>query len=209
MSQSRTAIKGRFLLEFLNVHINTPEVSTHFFTRAYVRIDIKTSHDIYLRDWYELLNIFLFGSLLQCTQLFYCMYLFQVGFQFWKVGKVLYYKCGIFPNTKNNQTWQYKWTSKQSLNIICFISRKMHSSLIFCSILMGALVALTVSRPTVTHDMIRIMARTTISRIKKIKDEVNVWSFTKALTCIFNNTSQSLWMVHSTTEEKSYICNLE
>ncbi|KAI7791806.1 leptin b [Triplophysa rosa] len=47
----------------------------------------------------------------------------------------------------------------------------MHSSLIFCSILMAALVVLTVSRPTATLDMIRIMARTTINRIKKIKDE--------------------------------------
>ncbi|KAA0721055.1 hypothetical protein E1301_Tti001935 [Triplophysa tibetana] len=47
----------------------------------------------------------------------------------------------------------------------------MHLSLPFCSILMAALVALTVSRPTTTLDMIGIMARTTINRIKKIKDE--------------------------------------
>ncbi|XP_055047362.2 leptin b [Misgurnus anguillicaudatus] len=49
--------------------------------------------------------------------------------------------------------------------------RKMHSSLIFISISMAALVGLTVSRPTATLDVIRIKTLTTISRIKKIKDE--------------------------------------
>ncbi|XP_051547042.1 leptin b [Myxocyprinus asiaticus] len=47
----------------------------------------------------------------------------------------------------------------------------MQPSLIFCSILMAFLVALTISRPTATVDKIRFMARTTVSRIKKIKDE--------------------------------------
>ncbi|KAG1953293.1 leptin b [Pimephales promelas] len=46
----------------------------------------------------------------------------------------------------------------------------MHSSLIFC-LSMAALVAISISRPTATEDRIRIMVRTTISRIKKIKDE--------------------------------------
>nr|AJO54280.1 leptin-b [Tanichthys albonubes] len=46
----------------------------------------------------------------------------------------------------------------------------MHYSLIFC-LSMAALVSMSISRPTATEDRIRIMVRTTISRIKKIKDE--------------------------------------
>uniref|UniRef100_A0A673HXG1 Leptin n=1 Tax=Sinocyclocheilus rhinocerous TaxID=307959 RepID=A0A673HXG1_9TELE len=46
----------------------------------------------------------------------------------------------------------------------------MQSSLIFC-FLITALVAVSISRPTATEERIRIMARTTITRIKKIKDE--------------------------------------
>nr|QEN91943.1 leptin b2 [Carassius auratus] len=46
----------------------------------------------------------------------------------------------------------------------------MQSSLIFC-FLITALVAVSISRPTATEERIRIMARTIITRIKKIKDE--------------------------------------
>ncbi|RXN17801.1 leptin B [Labeo rohita] len=48
--------------------------------------------------------------------------------------------------------------------------KKMQSSLIFC-FLITALVAVSVSRPTATEERIRIMARTIMTRIKKIKDE--------------------------------------
>ncbi|NP_001025357.2 leptin b isoform X1 [Danio rerio] len=46
----------------------------------------------------------------------------------------------------------------------------MKSSMIFC-LLISSLVAVSISRPTAPEDRIRIIARTTISRIKKIKDE--------------------------------------
>uniref|UniRef100_A0A8C1QG60 Leptin n=1 Tax=Cyprinus carpio TaxID=7962 RepID=A0A8C1QG60_CYPCA len=46
----------------------------------------------------------------------------------------------------------------------------MQSSLIFC-FLITAVVAVSISRPTATEERIRIMAQTTITRIKKIKDE--------------------------------------
>ncbi|XP_073695065.1 leptin b [Garra rufa] len=46
----------------------------------------------------------------------------------------------------------------------------MQFSLIFC-FLITALVAVSISRPTATEERIKIMARTIITRIKKIKDE--------------------------------------
>lgn len=51
---------------------------------------------------------------------------------------------------------------------------QVHSSLALLCTLMAAVVALTACYPTVTSDVVRIMARTAVGRIKKIKDEVHL-----------------------------------
>ncbi|XP_072529943.1 leptin b [Salminus brasiliensis] len=47
---------------------------------------------------------------------------------------------------------------------------QLNSLALLCT-LMAAVVALTACYPTITTDMVRIMARTAVGRIKKIKDE--------------------------------------
>ncbi|XP_066526038.1 leptin b [Hoplias malabaricus] len=48
---------------------------------------------------------------------------------------------------------------------------QVHSSLILLCTIMAAVMALTACYPAITTDMIRIMARTAVGRIKKIKVE--------------------------------------